>query len=125
MARMRRRIGRTAQGQAAMITRMDRHVGELLAQVKQLGLDERTLVIFTSDNGPHKEAGLLTTPTSSTRTAVQRHQTQPDRRRHPRAVSRALAGADQGRRHAGRRRLLRRHNGHLRRTGRRKAALAD
>jgi arylsulfatase A-like enzyme len=45
------------KGQAAMITRMDRHVGELLAQVKQLGLDGRTLVIFTSDNGPHKEGG--------------------------------------------------------------------
>jgi arylsulfatase A-like enzyme len=36
---------------------MDRQVGELLAQVKQLGLDQRTLVIFTSDNGPHKEGG--------------------------------------------------------------------
>jgi arylsulfatase A-like enzyme len=45
------------KGQAAMITRMDRQVGELLAQLKQLGLDERTLVIFTSDNGPHKEGG--------------------------------------------------------------------
>jgi arylsulfatase A-like enzyme len=45
------------KGQAAMITRMDRQVGELLAQLKRLGLDERTLVIFTSDNGPHKEGG--------------------------------------------------------------------
>ena len=45
------------KGQAAMITRMDRRVGELLGQVKHLGLDERTLVIFTSDNGPHKEGG--------------------------------------------------------------------
>ena len=45
------------KGQAAMITRMDTHVGELLAQVKQLGLDGRTLVIFTSDNGPHREGG--------------------------------------------------------------------
>jgi arylsulfatase A-like enzyme len=45
------------KGQAAMITRMDRQIGELLAQLKQLGLDERTLVIFTSDNGPHKEGG--------------------------------------------------------------------
>jgi arylsulfatase A-like enzyme len=45
------------KGQAAMITRMDRHVGELLAQLKRLGIDERTLVIFTSDNGPHKEGG--------------------------------------------------------------------
>jgi uncharacterized sulfatase len=45
------------KGQAAMITRMDRQVGDLLARVKELGLDERTLVIFTSDNGPHNEGG--------------------------------------------------------------------
>jgi len=45
------------KGQAAMITRMDRQVDGLLTQLKQLGLDDRTLVIFTSDNGPHKEGG--------------------------------------------------------------------
>ena len=37
---------------AAMITRMDREVGRLLTLIEQLGLDERTLVVFTSDNGP-------------------------------------------------------------------------
>jgi arylsulfatase A len=37
---------------AAMITRMDRDVGKLLALLKELHLDERTLVVFTSDNGP-------------------------------------------------------------------------
>jgi arylsulfatase A-like enzyme len=37
---------------AAMVTRMDREVGKLLALVKELGLDERTIVVFTSDNGP-------------------------------------------------------------------------
>lgn len=42
---------------AAMITRLDRDVGDLLAHLKKLGLDERTLVIFSSDNGPHKEGG--------------------------------------------------------------------
>ena len=36
---------------AAMITRMDRDVGRLMALLKELGLDERTLVIFASDNG--------------------------------------------------------------------------
>ncbi len=36
---------------AAMITRMDRDVGRLMALLKELGLDEKTLVIFTSDNG--------------------------------------------------------------------------
>lgn len=36
---------------AAMITRMDRSVGRILELIKQLGLDDNTLVIFTSDNG--------------------------------------------------------------------------
>ncbi|MFT5468622.1 MAG: arylsulfatase A-like enzyme [Verrucomicrobiales bacterium] len=47
----------TAKGQAAMITRMDGDVGRLLKLLKELGLDERTLVFFTSDNGPHSEGG--------------------------------------------------------------------
>jgi arylsulfatase A-like enzyme len=42
---------------AAMITRLDRDVGELLAQLRRLGLDEKTLVVFSSDNGPHREGG--------------------------------------------------------------------
>jgi len=42
---------------AAMVTRMDRDVGTLLDKVKALGLDENTLVFFTSDNGPHREGG--------------------------------------------------------------------
>lgn len=37
---------------AAMITRMDREVGRVLALLQELGLEERTLVVFTSDNGP-------------------------------------------------------------------------
>ena len=45
------------KGHAAMITRMDSQIGNLLAHLKTLGLDERTLVIFTSDNGPHREGG--------------------------------------------------------------------
>jgi arylsulfatase A-like enzyme len=36
---------------AAMITRMDRDVGRLMALLKELKLDEQTLVIFASDNG--------------------------------------------------------------------------
>lgn len=43
-----------AKNYAAMITRLDRDVGRLMAQVANLGLDESTLVIFTSDNGPFK-----------------------------------------------------------------------
>ncbi|MGE0605762.1 MAG: arylsulfatase [Pirellulales bacterium] len=37
---------------AAMITRMDRDVGRILDLVRELNLDERTIVVFTSDNGP-------------------------------------------------------------------------
>jgi arylsulfatase A len=37
---------------AAMVSRMDREVGRLMDLVKELGLDERTIVVFTSDNGP-------------------------------------------------------------------------
>ncbi len=45
------------KGQAAMITRMDRDLGRLLDQLKDLGIDEDTVVMFTSDNGPHNEGG--------------------------------------------------------------------
>lgn len=37
---------------AAMITRLDHEVGRVLALVKELGLDDHTLIVFTSDNGP-------------------------------------------------------------------------
>lgn len=39
-------------GYAAMITHMDRGIGEILELVKELGLEKNTLVFFTSDNGP-------------------------------------------------------------------------
>ena len=44
------------RGQAAMITRLDSYVGRMLEQLRLLGLAEKTLVIFTSDNGPHNES---------------------------------------------------------------------
>jgi arylsulfatase A-like enzyme len=44
------------KGQAAMITRLDSYVGRMLDLLKQLGIAENTLVIFTSDNGPHDES---------------------------------------------------------------------
>lgn len=40
---------------AAMVTRLDRDVGALLAKLGELGLDRDTLVLFTSDNGPSGE----------------------------------------------------------------------
>lgn len=42
---------------AAMITRLDIYVGEVLQTLKDKGLDDNTIVIFTSDNGPHEEGG--------------------------------------------------------------------
>ena len=36
---------------AAMITRMDRYIGNVLNLVKELGLEDDTIVVFTSDNG--------------------------------------------------------------------------
>jgi arylsulfatase A-like enzyme len=42
---------------AAMISHLDRDVGRLMEKLKGLGLDENTLVLFSSDNGPHREGG--------------------------------------------------------------------
>lgn len=42
---------------AAMITRMDADIGKLLAKLDALGVANNTLVIFASDNGPHREGG--------------------------------------------------------------------
>ena len=43
------------KGMAAMVSRLDADVGRLLQRLKDLGLDDNTLVLFTSDNGPHRE----------------------------------------------------------------------
>jgi arylsulfatase A-like enzyme len=45
------------KGHAAMITRMDADIGRLFAKLKRVGLDDTTIVFFSSDNGPHKEGG--------------------------------------------------------------------
>lgn len=37
---------------AAMITRMDREIGQIMRLIEELGLDEDTIFIFSSDNGP-------------------------------------------------------------------------
>ena len=42
---------------AAMVTLLDQQVGEILDKLKELGLDKNTLIIFSSDNGPHLEGG--------------------------------------------------------------------
>ena len=42
---------------AAMIARLDKYVGEIVALVNKKGMAENTMIIFTSDNGPHREKG--------------------------------------------------------------------
>lgn len=42
---------------AAMITRLDSAVGQLLDELNDLGIADKTIVFFTSDNGPHREGG--------------------------------------------------------------------
>ncbi len=47
----------TQKQHAAMITRMDTNIGQVLARLEKYGIDENTIVFFTSDNGPHREGG--------------------------------------------------------------------
>jgi arylsulfatase A-like enzyme len=42
---------------AAMITRMDRDIGRLTDLLEARGIERNTLVMFISDNGPHREGG--------------------------------------------------------------------
>ena len=40
-----------------MVTRMDQHVGQVVTKLKELGIEENTMICFTSDNGSHVEGG--------------------------------------------------------------------
>ena len=42
---------------AATITRLDEYAGRILTKLKELGEEENTLVLVSSDNGPHQEGG--------------------------------------------------------------------
>jgi arylsulfatase A len=42
---------------AAMVSRLDEYVGQVVSAIKQKGLADNTLIIFSSDNGPHRENG--------------------------------------------------------------------
>lgn len=42
---------------AAMITRLDCYVGEIMDLLERKGLADNTMLIFSSDNGPHEEGG--------------------------------------------------------------------
>lgn len=49
--------GEPEKGKAAMISRLDSYMGDLRAKLEALGIAENTLILFSSDNGPHKEGG--------------------------------------------------------------------
>lgn len=42
---------------AAMVYRLDVYVGQIVSKLKESGLYDNTLIIFCSDNGPHREGG--------------------------------------------------------------------
>jgi arylsulfatase A-like enzyme len=42
---------------AGMVSSIDDYVGDIVAKLEALGIADNTLIIFTSDNGPHQEAG--------------------------------------------------------------------
>ncbi|QDU59849.1 Arylsulfatase [Planctomycetes bacterium Pan216] len=49
------------KGRAAMISRLDSDVGKILAKLDDLDLSTKTIVFFTSDNGPHNEGNSKST----------------------------------------------------------------
>ena len=42
---------------AAMVSRLDYYVGDIVRELRELGIANNTLIIFSSDNGPHREGG--------------------------------------------------------------------
>ena len=45
------------KGFATMVRNLDNSVAKIMAKLKEDGLDENTIVMFASDNGPHQEGG--------------------------------------------------------------------
>ena len=46
------------KNKAAMIARMDADIGKLATKLKELKIDDDTVIFFSSDNGPHQEGGV-------------------------------------------------------------------
>ncbi len=45
------------KGFAAMVTHLDNGIGQIKSKLEALGIDNNTIIMFSSDNGPHKEGG--------------------------------------------------------------------
>ena len=45
------------KGFAAMVSRLDSDIGQMVSLLQQLEIDDNTVIFFTSDNGPHEEGG--------------------------------------------------------------------
>ena len=105
--------GKSASGLLGdAIEELDWSVGQIMQTLKELKLDEKTLVIFTSDNGA--ASGFVRT--------VARQEGQQLRRRRARAVHHALAGPHPGRHHVQPDRRQHRPAADVRETRRRRAA---
>ncbi|MZX02687.1 sulfatase-like hydrolase/transferase, partial [Escherichia coli] len=50
-------FGRTGSRHATMIRRVDDVLKDMIQLLKDLGIDDNTMIVFTSDNGPHNEPG--------------------------------------------------------------------
>ncbi|MDP7010150.1 MAG: arylsulfatase [Verrucomicrobiota bacterium] len=48
---------RAEKNKAAVITRLDNAIGQIMAKLKEFNMEEDTVIFFTSDNGPHQEGG--------------------------------------------------------------------
>lgn len=48
---------KTEKGFASMMKNIDNSVGMIISKLKELGIDDNTMLIFCSDNGPHQEGG--------------------------------------------------------------------
>jgi len=44
---------------AGMMTRLDQQIGDMLWRLHALGIDDNTIVMLSSDNGPHREGGAM------------------------------------------------------------------
>ncbi len=55
----RRLFARFAEAHAGFLSHFDHHFGRLLDGLRELGVDDNTMIVFTSDNGASAEGGRL------------------------------------------------------------------